>query len=60
MLYIYVYVSKCELEDVLRNSFGRSIPDAPCMVYLPTSTIENQPKVGKDSIHGSSRYGKHY
>ena len=57
MLYIYIYVLKCELEIVLRNNFGCSIPDAPCMVYLPTFTINNQPNLGNDSIHGSYRYG---
>ena len=33
-----------------------SIPEDPCMVYLPIMYHKNQPNVGKYAIHGS--YGK--
>lgn len=34
-----------------------SIPNAPCIEYLPTFTISFDPHVGRYTIHGASGYG---
>ena len=64
MLYMVTWIPSIYPSHVSIHGMNidqHSIPEDPCMEYLPTLTpkvIQNNPNVGKYSIHGSYGYCK--
>ena len=50
---IFFFLPRGTVEASLLPNVDIPIPKDPCMIYLPTFTINNQLNVAKCSIHGA-------